>query len=113
MAVRSRRPHRHRAGATQERGVELLQNLDRDRCEELEGRLVTPITISAVFPSGFTHPHLVAGGPVNPRAASLIAWPMQVRSHQDAEHHLPLLWAIATTELHDRIYQSSWRIIPA
>src|SRR5207237_10845316 len=69
------------------------------------------ITISAVLPSGFTHPHLVAGGPVNPRAASLIAWPMQVRSHQDAEHHRPLLWAIATAELHDRIYQSSWRIV--
>ena len=33
MAVRSRRPHRHLAGATQERGVELLQNLDRDWVE--------------------------------------------------------------------------------
>lgn len=78
----------------------------------MNGSVLQPITISAVFPPGFTHPHLVAGGPVNPRAASILAWPMQVTSKQDAEHHRPVLWAIATAELHDRIYQSSWRIVP-
>jgi hypothetical protein len=78
----------------------------------MNGSVLQPVTISAVFPPGFTHPHLVAGGPVNPRAASILAWPMQVTSKQDAEHHRPVLWAIATTELHDRIYQSSWRIVP-
>ena len=78
----------------------------------MNGSVLQPVTISAVFPPGFTHPHLVAGGPVNPRAASILAWPMQVTSKQDAEHHRPVLWAIATAELHDRIYQSSWRIVP-
>jgi hypothetical protein len=78
----------------------------------LTGKALHPVTISAVFPAGFTHPHLVAGGPVNPRAASLTAWPMQITSPEDAEHHRPLLWAIATAEVHDRIYQSSWRVVP-
>ena len=87
---------------------ELSQSTNR-----ISGSVLQPLTISAVFPQGFTHPHLVAGGPVNPRAPTLVAWPMQVTSRQDAEHHRPVLWAIATAELHDRIYQSSWRIIPA
>ena len=78
----------------------------------LTGEALQPVTISAVFPPGFTHPHLVAGGPVNPRAASLMAWPMQVTSAEDAEHQRPVLWAIATAEVHDRIYQSTWQVIP-
>jgi len=78
----------------------------------LTGKALDPVTISAVFPPGFTHPHLVAGGPVDPRAASLAAWPMQVTSPEDAEQHRPVLWAIATAEVHDRIYQSTWRVIP-
>jgi hypothetical protein len=76
------------------------------------GEPLQPVTISAVFPSGFTHPHLVAGGRVDPRAASLTAWPMQITSSEDAELQRPVLWAIATAEVHDRIYQSSWRIVP-
>jgi hypothetical protein len=76
------------------------------------GKALQPVTISAVFPRGFTHPHLVAGGPVDPRAASLVAWPMQVTSREDAEQQRPVLWAIATAEVHDRIYKASWRVIP-
>jgi hypothetical protein len=78
----------------------------------MTGAALGPVTISAIFPPGFTHPHLVAGGPVNPRAASVVAWPMQVTSAEDAELQRPLLWAIATVELHDRIYQSTWRVVP-
>jgi hypothetical protein len=85
--------------------------LSRSR-SRLTGKALQPVTISAVFPAGFTHPHLVAGGPVDPRAASLAAWPMQVTSPEDAEQHRPVLWAIATAEVHDRIYQSSWQVIP-
>jgi hypothetical protein len=86
---------------------ELSKSTSRFTDERLQ-----PVTISAVFPPGFTHPHLVAGGPVDPRATSLNAWPMQVTSRQDAEQHRPVLWAIATAEVHDRIYQSTWRVIP-
>jgi hypothetical protein len=78
----------------------------------LTGEALQPVTISAVFPPGFTHPHLVAGGPVNPRASSIMAWPMQVTSPEDAEHQRPVLSAIATAEVHDRIYQSTWRVVP-
>jgi hypothetical protein len=78
----------------------------------LTGKALQPVTISAVFPPGFTHPHLVAGGTVDPRAVSLAAWPMQITSREDAEQQRPVLWAIATAEVHDRIYQSSWRVIP-
>ena len=78
----------------------------------LTGEALQPVMISAVFPPGFTHPHLVGGGPVNPRAASLSAWPMQITKPEDAEHQRPVLWAIATAEVHDRIYQSSWRVVP-
>lgn len=79
----------------------------------MSGTTLPPVTISAIFPAGFTHPHLVAGGSVDPRAASISAWPMQVTSLEDAERQRPLLWAIATAEVHDRIYQSSWRVIPS
>ena len=78
----------------------------------LTGEALRPVTISAVFPAGFTHPHLVGGGPVDPRAASLTAWPMQIKSADDADQQRPVLWAIATAEVHDRIYQSSWQVIP-
>ena len=77
----------------------------------MDGKPLRPVTISAIFPFGFTHPHLVAGGAVDPQVASIVAWPMQVASAEDAEHQRPILWAIATAELHDRIYQSSWRIL--
>jgi hypothetical protein len=87
---------------------ELTESSSRFTAKRLQ-----PVTISAVFPPGFTHPHLVEGGPVDPRAASIAAWPMQVTSREDAEQHRPVFWAIATAEVHDRIYQSSWRVIPS
>jgi hypothetical protein len=78
----------------------------------MTGKPLPPVTLSAVFPAGFVHPHLVAGGRVDPGAASLTAWPMQVVSAADANRHQQLLWALAAAEVHDRIYQSSWQIIP-
>src|SRR5260370_11671277 len=53
------------------------------------GKRLQPVTISAVFPAGFTHPHRVQGGPVDPRAASIAAWPMQGTSREDAEQQPP------------------------
>ena len=78
----------------------------------MTGQALLPVTVSAVFPAGFVHPHLVPGGRVQPGAASLVAWPMQVASAADASQYRQLLWALATEEMHDRIYQSSWQIIP-
>ena len=77
----------------------------------MTGKVLSPVTISAVWPAGFVHPHLVAGGAVNPRAESPVAWPMQVASAEEAAQQESLLWAIATAEVHNRIYQSSWRVV--
>jgi hypothetical protein len=83
----------------------------REARSRLTGKGLSPVTISAVWPAGFVHPHLVAGGAVNPRAESLTAWPMQIASPEEAAQQEPLLWALATAEVHDRIYQSSWRVV--
>ncbi|HVH66223.1 MAG TPA: hypothetical protein VM674_09310, partial [Candidatus Acidoferrum sp.] len=65
----------------------------------MTGKALAPVTISAIFPAGFTHPHLVAGGPVDPRAESISAWPMQVTTGEDAERQRATLWAIAIAEV--------------
>ena len=83
----------------------------REARSRITGKDLSPVTISAVWPAGFVHPHLVAGGAINPRAESLVAWPMQLTSAEEAAQQEPLLWAIAAAEVHDRIYQSSWRVV--
>jgi len=85
----------------------------REASNRFSGGRLRPVMISAVFPEGFVHPHLVAGGPINAGSDTLVAWPMQVTTAQEASAYEPLLWAIAAAEVHDRIYQSSWRIIPS
>ena len=77
----------------------------------MTGAALSPVTISAAWPSGFLHPHLVAGGAVDPRAESMQAWPLQITSEQEAAQLEPLLWALAAAEVHDRIYQSTWRVV--
>jgi hypothetical protein len=77
----------------------------------LSGRPLPPVTISAVFPHAFVHPHLISGSAVDARADSITAWPMQVASSDDAERRRLIIEAIAAAEIHDRIYQSSWGII--
>jgi hypothetical protein len=83
----------------------------REARNRITGKALSPVTISAVWPAGFVHPHLVAGGAINPRAESLTAWPMQIASAEEAAQQEPLLWALATAEVHDRIYHSSWRVL--
>ena len=109
VSVDSPRPDGHSGliGSWQLTWPELAEASNR-----MDGTSLRPVMISAIFPAGFTHPHLVAGGAVDPRAASIVAWPMQIASADDAEQQRPILWAIATAELHDRIYQSSWRVVP-
>ena len=108
VSVDSPRPDGHSGliGSWQLTWPELAEASNR-----MNGTSLPPVMVSAIFPAGFTHPHLVAGGAVDPRAASIVAWPMQIASADDAEQQRPILWAIATAELHDRIYQSSWRIL--
>ncbi len=40
-------------------------------------------------------------------------WPCQVIDDADAERQEPILRAIVESELHQRIFQGTWRVIPA
>jgi len=64
-----------------------------------------PIMLHAYFGAGFHHPHL--------RGATVGDWPLNVFSVQDATDQLPILRAIATSDLHNLVFQSDYRIIPA
>ena len=66
---------------------------------------VPPIMLHAYFGAGFHHPHL--------RGATVGDWPLNVFSLQDATDQLPILRAIATSDLHNLVFQSDYRIIPA
>ena len=66
---------------------------------------VAPVTICAYYGIGFTHPHL--------RGSTVRDWPLNVFTSHDATDQLSILRAIATSDLHNLIFQSDYRIIPA
>ena len=66
---------------------------------------VEPIQVIAVFGRGNTHAHL--------RGAVAGMWPCQVIDEGDAKRQEPILRAIIESELHQRIFQGTWRVIPA
>jgi len=69
------------------------------------GGRVEPVQVIAVFGRGNTHPHL--------RGAVAGMWPCQVTGAADAERQEPVLRAIVECELHQRIFQGGWQVIPA
>lgn len=75
------------------------------RWPEQEQAGIPPVSIEAFFGRSFHHPHL--------RGATVGVWPLNVFSPEDAVHELPLLRAIASADLHNIVFQSDWRIIPA
>jgi hypothetical protein len=64
-----------------------------------------PIVLLAYYGSGFHHPHL--------RGGTVHDWPLNVFSADDAGAQLPTLRAIATSDLHNLVFQADYRIIPA
>jgi hypothetical protein len=66
---------------------------------------VSPIILHAYFGSGFHHPHL--------RGGTVRDWPLNVFDVHDADDQLPILRAIATSDLHNLVFQADYRIIPA
>ena len=66
---------------------------------------VAPIILLAYFGAGFHHPHL--------RGGTVGDWPLNVFTSQDATDQLPILRAIATSDLHNLVFQSDYQIIPA
>lgn len=63
-----------------------------------------PVRIVVNYSQSFLHPHLSAS------AAGY--WPFQVTSQADAERQKGILAAIVELELHQRIFETDWRILP-
>lgn len=66
---------------------------------------VEPIALQAYFGGGFHHPHL--------RGTTVHDWPLNVFSEEDAAAQLSILRAIASSDLHNLVYQADYRIVPA
>lgn len=66
---------------------------------------VAPVTLRAYYGTSFHHPHL--------RGATVGDWPLNVFTIQDAADQLPIMRAIATSDLHNLVFQADYRIIPA
>ncbi len=72
---------------------------------EQEQAGIAPVTLEAFFGHGFHHPHL--------HGATVGVWPLNVFSDADAAAELPTLRAIAAADLHNLVFQSDYRIVPA
>jgi len=66
---------------------------------------VQPILLQAYFGGGFHHPHL--------RGTTVHDWPLNVFSDEDAAAQLPVLRAIASSDLHNLVFSVDYRIVPA
>jgi hypothetical protein len=66
---------------------------------------VESIVLQAHFGGGFHHPHL--------RGTTVRDWPLNVFSDEDAASQLPILRAIASSDLHNLVYRADYRIVPA
>ena len=65
---------------------------------------IEPIVLQAYFGGGFHHPHL--------RGTTVHDWPLNVFSEEDAVAQLSILRAIASSDLHNLVYLSDYRIVP-
>jgi hypothetical protein len=85
--------------------------LERAR-DRMTGRELPPVQIFAMFPIGFTHPHLALFDIASPRGW-VACWPFQVTSSEDAERQEPTLAAIAEADMHERTFASdlNWRLL--
>ena len=63
-----------------------------------------PVRIVVHYSQGFLHPHL--------SGSTAGYWPFQVTSREDAERQKNILAAIVELELHQRVFETDWRILP-
>jgi hypothetical protein len=68
-------------------------------------RGIAAVTLTAWFGGGFLHPHL--------RGATVHDWPLNVYDESDARELVPILRGIVAADVHNLIFQTDWRIIPA
>jgi hypothetical protein len=84
------------------RGVDCIWSLS---WPEQRAIRVNPIVINAFYGSGFHHPHL--------RGGTVGDWPLNVFTQAQAAEELSTLRAIAAVELHNLVFQSDYRVVPA
>jgi hypothetical protein len=82
----------------------------RSADETRSGAPVEPVRVIARFGAGTQHPHLSGTRPVSAPPGD---YPLQVTSVADAERQRGNVSAIVEAELHVRIFEGGWRIIPA
>ncbi|MDQ4094251.1 MAG: hypothetical protein M3143_12915 [Actinomycetota bacterium] len=70
-----------------------------------DGGQVAPVEVIAWFRRDFNHAHL--------RGSTAGDWPLQVTSADDATRQTPIVRAIAEAELHQRIFEGRWPVVPA
>ena len=63
-----------------------------------------PVRLVVNYSQGFHHPHL--------SGSTAGFWPFQVTSAADARRQKGILAAIVELELHQRIFETDWRILP-
>jgi hypothetical protein len=66
---------------------------------------ISPVVLMAYYGIGFHHPHL--------RGATVGDWPLNIFTRSDAADQLHLLRAIASSELHNLVFQADYTIVPA
>lgn len=66
---------------------------------------VSPITLEAHFGAEFHHPHL--------HGATVGEWPLNVFDDAQAAAEVPVMRAIAAADLHNLVFQTDYRIVPA
>ena len=72
---------------------------------EQQAARLPPMVLAAHYGSSFHHPHL--------RGATVHDWALNVFDRADAEAQLPVLRAIAAADLHNLVFRSGFRIVPA
>lgn len=68
------------------------------------GGPVGPVQVIAWFKRSFNHAHL--------RGSTAGDWPLQVTSTDDAARQLPIVRAIVEAELHQKIYEGRYPVMP-
>jgi hypothetical protein len=68
------------------------------------GGPVAPVQVIAWFQRSFNHAHL--------RGSTAGDWPLQVTSTSDATRQLPIVRAIVEAELHQKIYEGRYPVMP-
>lgn len=68
------------------------------------GGPVGPVQVLAWFKRSFNHAHL--------RGSTAGDWPLQVTTTDDAQRQLPIVRAIVEAELHQKIYEGRYPVMP-